>query len=84
MDVEIRTLAGTFFTRVDTRELDDEAGFAATEVRKRIQQGLPVDATAVEDTTSTTGFLGRAPAHPTIFNPGHVVAVVEHGRASRR
>lgn len=81
MDVEIRTVAGSWLTRVDARELDRTAGSAAAEVRRAIQKGEPVSVAPLDGAEDLP--LGRAAMHPAFFNPGHIVAVVEHPRGLR-
>jgi hypothetical protein len=76
IEVEIRTIIGTWITPVDDQELEDrKPGAAAGDVRDRIKAGEPIDARPEA---------GRGePAYRSqmvVFNPGHVVAVVEGRR----
>jgi len=82
MDVEIRTVAGSWLARVDVREIEREPGAAAQQIRRRIQRGEAVAVTPL-DGEADVSTLGRTSMRPAIFNPGHVVAVVEYPRGSR-
>ena len=74
--VEIRTIVGTWITPVDDQQFEDrKPGAAARDVRDRIKAGEPIEARAESE-----------PAHhlqDVVFNPGHVVAVVEERRPRR-
>ena len=82
MDVEIRTVAGSWITRVDAREVERKPGAAAEQVRQSIGRGESIPVRPVEDEPETPT-LGRTATHAAIFNPGHIVAVVEHPRGAR-
>ena len=74
IEVEIRTIIGTWITPVDDQELEDrKPGAAAGAVRDRIKAGEPIEARARLDGP------GKANSwlQDVVFNPGHVVAVVE-------
>jgi hypothetical protein len=74
--VEIRTIVGTWITPVDVQQFEDQKpGAAAGDVRDRIKAGEPIEARAEGEPTHHL--------QDVVFNPGHVVAVVE-GRRPRR
>jgi hypothetical protein len=74
--VEIRTVVGTWITPVDDQQFEDrKPGAAAGDVRDRIKAGEPIEARAESEPTHHL--------QDVVFNPGHVVAVVE-GRRPRR
>jgi hypothetical protein len=79
IQVEIRTIIGTWITPVDDQRFEDrKPGAAAGDVRDRIKAGEPIEARA-----ESRG----EPAYPLqvmVFNPGHVVAVVEARRRGWR
>jgi hypothetical protein len=75
MEIEICTITTTWITRVDDQEFADrEQGTAAGSVRERINAGEPI---AVYGDVS--GSRSSRVSDMAIFNPGHVVAVVEKG-----
>jgi hypothetical protein len=77
IEVEIRTIIGTWTTPVDDQEFEDrKPGAAAGHVRDRIKAGEPIEVGA-EDRRGLGSQL-----QVMVFNPGHVVAVVE-GRLPR-
>ena len=78
MEVEICTITSTWVTNVDDQEFADRApGSAAVSVRTRINAGEPIEV------KPDAGGPPHARAQQmAIFNPGHVVAVVE--RSLRR
>ncbi len=82
MEIEIHTTAGTWITYVDDQEFADrEPGAAAGDVRHRIKAGEPIEVNGAVDPS-------RPHARPgdqmVVFNPGHVVAVVEMARLRSR
>ena len=79
MDVEIRTTTGTWIAQVDDRELaESAAGAAAAVVRDQIQGGVAIEVRPEGDSAQR---LTARPTHLVVFNPGHVVAVLERMRA---
>ena len=73
--VEVRTIIGTWITLVDDPELEDrKPGAAAEDVRDRIKAGEPIEARA--ETRGEPAYQSQV----MVFNPGHVVAVVETRR----
>jgi hypothetical protein len=78
IEVEIRTIVGTWITPVDDQELEDRnPGAAAGDVRDRIKAGEPIEARP--ESRGEPDYR----LQDVVFNPGHVVAVVE-GRRPRR
>ena len=78
IEVEIRTIIGTWITPVDDQELEDrKPGAAAGAVRDRIKAGEPIEARPESR--------GKPyyQLQDVVFNPGHVVAVVEGWRRPR-
>lgn len=82
MEIEIHTTSGTWVTYVDDQELaDQEPGAAAEDVRHRIKAGEPIEVSAA---TGVRRPQARHGDHMAVFNPGHVVAVVELTRLHSR
>jgi hypothetical protein len=78
MDVEIRTTAGVWILEVDDREFSDAGdGAVAAHVREEIQNGKPLRARPAPEGAQLTPPRGSPVV---VFNPGHVVAVVEYIR----
>lgn len=81
MEVEIRTVTGIWVTEVDGREFATEPpGAAARSVSTRIQAGEPIEVSEVARDDGPHPLKGR---HMALFNPGHVVSVVETRRLFR-
>jgi len=82
MEIEIVTLTATWFTVIDDQEFADrELGDAARTVRERIQSGKSIDVTEESSGTQRRQASVRRMA---VFNPAHVVAVVETRRVPPR
>lgn len=82
MEIEIHTITGTWITYVDDQEFaDQEPGAAAEDVRHRIKAGEPIDVSAA---TGARRPHARRGEHMAVFNPGHVVAVLEMARLNSR
>jgi hypothetical protein len=78
MEIEIHTTTGMWVMYVDDQEFaDQESGAAAASVGDRIKAGEPIEVSAA---ASAGGPHARRKEHMAVFNPGHVVAVVERGR----
>ncbi len=74
IEVEIRTITGTWITYVDEQEFEDrEPGAISGKLRDRIKAGEPIQVRA----ESSGGRLQPSRSHMAVFNPGHVVAVIE-------
>ncbi|HEX5782236.1 MAG TPA: hypothetical protein VFX80_09945 [Solirubrobacteraceae bacterium] len=81
MEIEIHTTTGTWITYVDDQEFaDQEPGAAAGDVRHRIKEGKAIDVTAAAGPRRPHARHGD---QMVVFNPGHVVAVVEMARLPR-
>ena len=82
MDVEIRTTTDIWITRVTNQELvDPGSGAAARSVGDRIKAGEPIEVRA--EISGEPAHAARS-LHIAVFNPGHVVAVLEKGRPRRQ
>lgn len=80
IEVEIRTITGTWITFVDEEEFEDrEPGAISGNLRDRIKAGEPIEVRA----ESSGGRQHPSRSHMAVFNPGHVVAVVEGLRRPR-
>ncbi len=78
MEIEIHTTSGIWVTYVDDQEFADrDSGAAAEDVRDRIKAGDPIEVSAA---TGVRRPQARHGDHLAVFNPGHVVAVVEMTR----
>ena len=79
MEIEIHTTTGIWVMYVDDQEFaDQESGAAAASVGDRIKAGEAIEVSAA---TSAGGQHARHKEHMAVFNPGHVVAVVERERS---
>ena len=77
IEVEIRTIIGTWIAPVDDQEfVGRRPGAAAGHVRDRIKAGEPIEVRAEGRAGPTS------PLQVVVLNPGHVVALVE-GRLPR-
>lgn len=86
MEIEIHTTSGTWVTYVDDQEFAGrESGAAAGDVRHRIKAGEPIE---VSSGAGARRPQARHGEHVAVFNPGHVVAVMEttglHSRFGRK
>ena len=74
IEVEIRTITGTWITFVDEEEFEDrEPGAISGKLRDRIKAGEPIQVRA----ESSGGRQQPSRSRMAVFNPGHVVAVIE-------
>jgi hypothetical protein len=80
MEIEIVTTTGTWITHVSNQEsAGRESGAAARSVRERIKAEEPIEVRGINE--------GRALSwseQVAVFNPGHVVAVIERRTHRRR
>ena len=80
IEVEIRTITGSWITYVDEQEFKDrEPGAISGTLRDRIKAGEPIQVRA----ESSGGRQQPSGFHMAVFNPGHVVAVMEGLRRPR-
>ena len=80
IEVEIRTITGTWIASVDEQEfMDREPGAISGNLRDRIKAGEPIKVRA----ESSGGQQQPSRFHMAVFNPGHVVAVTEGLRRPR-
>jgi hypothetical protein len=79
MEIEIHTTTGIWITDVDDQQFArQESGAAARSVGDRIKAGEPIEVT--RPATSAERPHAHRGQHMALFNPGHVVAVVEMER----
>ena len=82
MEIEIHTTTGTWVTYVDEQEFAGrEPGAVAEDVKQRIRAGEPIEVSAAMGARRSQARHGDPLA---VFNPGHVVAVVEMTRTHSR
>jgi hypothetical protein len=81
MEIEIVTTTGTWITRVSNQEsAGRESGAAARSVRERIKAEEPIEVRADINEGRALSYLEQV----AVFNPGHVVAVIERRTHRRR
>ena len=78
MEIEIVTITATWLTHLDDHEFAEaESGDAARSVRGRIQSGKSIDLT---EESAGSQWRQASTRRTAVFNPAHVVAVVETRR----
>ena len=74
IEVEIRTITSTWITYVDEQEFKDrQPGAISGNLRDRIKAGEPIEVRE----ESSGGRPQPSRLQMAVFNPGHVVAVIE-------